>query len=91
MTGRIALLGATGYTGDLVSLLCRCVRPTMAGRNPVILSAPAERHGGPDHLVADAATPDGLAKHLRSGDVLITTVGPFGGDRLQEELNRGEC
>lgn len=79
MTGRIVLLGATGYTGDLVlgALLRRGVRPTIAGRNPATLSALAERHGGLDHLVADAATPDDLAKHLRSGDVLITTVGPF--------------
>ncbi|MFF5635950.1 saccharopine dehydrogenase NADP-binding domain-containing protein [Streptomyces sp. NPDC012825] len=79
MTGRIILLGATGYTGDLVldALLRRGVRPTVAGRDPAALAALAERSGGLDHLVVDAATPDDLRKHLRRGDVLITTVGPF--------------
>ncbi|GGQ59009.1 saccharopine dehydrogenase family protein [Streptomyces flaveolus] len=79
MTSRIVLLGATGYTGDLVlsALLRRGVRPTVAGRNPAALGALAERSGGLDRLVVDAGTPDGLRKHLRRGDVLITTVGPF--------------
>ncbi|TXS44292.1 saccharopine dehydrogenase family protein [Streptomyces sp. t39] len=79
MNSRIILLGATGYTGDLVldALLRRGVRPTVAGRNPTALAALAERFGGLDHLVVDATTPDGLKRHLRRGDVLITTVGPF--------------
>ncbi|MFD6344343.1 saccharopine dehydrogenase family protein [Streptomyces roseolus] len=79
MNSRVVLLGATGYTGALVleALRRRGVRPTVAGRNPTALSAPAERSGGLDHLVVDAATPDGLRKHLRRGDVLISTVGPF--------------
>ncbi|MGW1202597.1 saccharopine dehydrogenase NADP-binding domain-containing protein [Streptomyces cyaneofuscatus] len=79
MSNRIILLGATGYTGDIVlnALVRRGVRPTVAGRNPAALSALAERTGGLDHLVVDAATPDGLRKHLQNGDVLITTVGPF--------------
>ncbi|MFF9504655.1 saccharopine dehydrogenase NADP-binding domain-containing protein [Streptomyces sp. NPDC014656] len=79
MNSRVILLGATGYTGDLVlnALIRRGVRPTLAGRNPTVLTALAERSGGLDHLVVDAATPDGLGKHLQRGDVLITTVGPF--------------
>lgn len=79
MTSRIILLGATGYTGALVldALLRRGARPTVAGRNPVTLTALAERSGGLDHLVVDAANPDDLTRHLRRGDVLITTVGPF--------------
>ncbi|WP_411576654.1 saccharopine dehydrogenase family protein [Streptomyces mutabilis] len=79
MISRIILLGATGYTGDLVlsALLRRGVRPMLAGRNPAALAALAERSGELDHLVVDAGTPDGLKKHLRRGDVLITTVGPF--------------
>ncbi|MFJ5280896.1 saccharopine dehydrogenase family protein [Streptomyces parvulus] len=79
MTGRVVLLGATGYTGDLVlgALLRRGVRPTVAGRNAAALSALAERSGQLDHLVVDAAAPDGLRRHLNPGDVLITTVGPF--------------
>ncbi|MFD7569287.1 saccharopine dehydrogenase family protein [Streptomyces sp. NPDC059810] len=76
---RIILLGATGYTGDLVlnALIRRGVRPTLAGRNPTALTALAERFGGLDHLVVDAATPGSLKGHLQRGDVLITTVGPF--------------
>ncbi|MFD5108222.1 saccharopine dehydrogenase family protein [Streptomyces cinereoruber] len=79
MTSRIILLGATGYTGGLVldALLRRGVEPTVAGRDPAALAALAARSGGLDHLTVDAATPDDLKKHLRRGDVLITTVGPF--------------
>lgn len=79
MNSRIILLGATGYTGDLVlnALIRRGVRPTLAGRNPTALTALAERSGGLDHLVVDATTPDSLKGHLQRGDVLITTVGPF--------------
>ncbi|MFI1659960.1 aldehyde dehydrogenase family protein [Streptomyces sp. NPDC020472] len=79
MNNRIILLGATGYTGDLVlnALIRRGVRPTVAGRNPTALAALAERSGGLDHLVVDATTPDGLKRQLQRGDVLITTVGPF--------------
>jgi len=79
MTSNILLLGATGYTGGLVldSLLRRGVRPTLAGRNPAALAALAERSGGLDHVVVDAADPASLRRHLSPGDVLITTVGPF--------------
>ncbi|MFF8883784.1 saccharopine dehydrogenase family protein [Streptomyces flaveolus] len=79
MTNRIILLGATGYTGELVlnALLRRGARPRVAGRNPTALAALAERSGGLGHLVIDAATPDDLRRHLQAGDVLITTVGPF--------------
>ncbi|WP_404951330.1 saccharopine dehydrogenase NADP-binding domain-containing protein [Streptomyces sp. ARC12] len=79
MTGRIVVLGATGYTGDLVlkALLRRGTRPTVAGRNPGALEALADRSGGLDHLVVDAAAPDDLKRHVGRGDVLITTVGPF--------------
>ncbi|MFE2302721.1 saccharopine dehydrogenase family protein [Streptomyces sp. NPDC059445] len=80
MTSRIIVLGATGYTGDLVlnALLRRGVKPTVAGRNPALLEALAESAGGLDQLVVDATDPAGLQRHLQGGDVLITTVGPFG-------------
>ena len=79
MTGRILLLGATGYTGGLVlhALLRRGLRPTVAGRDATAVAALAERSGGLDHAVVDATDPAGLRGHLRSGDVLVTTVGPF--------------
>ncbi|MFF7965665.1 saccharopine dehydrogenase family protein [Streptomyces sp. NPDC007903] len=76
---RILLLGATGYTGGLVlaALLRRGARPVLAGRNAAALAALAERHGGLDHVVVDATRPASLRRHLRRGDVLVTTVGPF--------------
>ncbi|RKS09308.1 short subunit dehydrogenase-like uncharacterized protein [Nocardiopsis sp. Huas11] len=79
MTGRILLLGATGYTGGLVldALLRRGERPTLAGRRATALTALAERSGGLDHEVIDAAEPASLRGRLRPGDVLVTTVGPF--------------
>ncbi|MFD5181673.1 saccharopine dehydrogenase family protein [Streptomyces sp. NPDC058372] len=79
MSRRIILLGATGYTGGLVldALLRRSAEPTVAGRDPAALEALAARNGGLDHLVVDAADPAGLRNHLRPGDVLVTTVGPF--------------
>ncbi|WP_304454641.1 trans-acting enoyl reductase family protein [Nocardiopsis sp. YSL2] len=79
MTGRILLLGATGYTGGLVldALLGRGARPTVAGRDADAVAALAERSGGLDHAVVDATDPSTLRGHLRPGDVLVTTVGPF--------------
>ncbi|MBJ7902480.1 saccharopine dehydrogenase NADP-binding domain-containing protein [Streptomyces sp. DSM 110735] len=79
MSSRILLLGATGYTGGLVlnALLRRGVRPTLAGRNATALAALAERSGGLDHVVVDATDTADLKRHLRRGDVLVTTVGPF--------------
>ncbi|MET8695401.1 saccharopine dehydrogenase NADP-binding domain-containing protein [Streptomyces bauhiniae] len=79
MNGRILLLGATGYTGGLVldALLRRGARPVLAGRNATALASLAERHGGLDHVVVDASQPGSLQRHLRRGDVLVTTVGPF--------------
>ncbi|MFF0384367.1 saccharopine dehydrogenase family protein [Streptomyces sp. NPDC004286] len=76
---RIFLLGATGYTGGLVlaALVRRGARPVLAGRNATALAALAERHGGLDHVVVDATQPGSLQRHLRRGDVLVTTVGPF--------------
>ncbi|KOX16292.1 trans-acting enoyl reductase family protein [Nocardiopsis sp. NRRL B-16309] len=88
MTGRILLLGATGYTGGLVldALLRRGVRPTVAGRDAAAVAALADRSGGLDHAVVDAAGPEALRAHLRPGDVLATTVGPF--ERLGHHVAR---
>ncbi|MFI2609420.1 saccharopine dehydrogenase family protein [Kitasatospora sp. NPDC018619] len=79
MTSRIVLLGATGYTGGLVlpALVRQGARPLLAGRTAAPLAALAERFGGLDHAVVDAADPAGLRALLRPGDVLVTTVGPF--------------
>lgn len=80
MDNRIILLGATGYTGALVlaALLRRGVKPILAGRDPVALTSFAERYGGLERIGIDVTKPATLQEHLRSGDILITTVGPFG-------------
>ncbi|MFC9473044.1 saccharopine dehydrogenase family protein [Nocardia sp. NPDC056952] len=88
MTGRIVLLGATGYTGGLVlnALLARGLSPVLAGRNRDVLAAIAARHGGLDYALADVSDADSLSALLTSGDTLITTVGPF--DRLGHAVAR---
>ncbi|MGW4535905.1 saccharopine dehydrogenase family protein [Nocardia sp. NPDC004340] len=79
MTGRIVLLGATGYTGDLVlhSLLRRGIKPVLAGRNRATVQSLADQAGGLEFAVADASDAASLAALVGPGDVLITTVGPF--------------
>ncbi|MFE1440168.1 saccharopine dehydrogenase family protein [Streptomyces sp. NPDC058739] len=79
MTGRIILLGATGYTGALVldAMRRRGLTPLLAGRNASSLTALARDHGDLQYAIVDAGEPDDLRKLLRTGDVLVTTVGPF--------------
>ncbi|MEU1428434.1 saccharopine dehydrogenase NADP-binding domain-containing protein [Nocardia sp. NPDC005746] len=79
MTGRIVLLGATGYTGDLVlhALLRRGIEPVLAGRHRAAVQALAEQAGGLEFAVADASDTASITVLLSPGDVLITTVGPF--------------
>ncbi|MFJ2837582.1 saccharopine dehydrogenase family protein [Nocardia sp. NPDC087230] len=79
MTGRIVLLGVTGYTGGLVldALLRRGLEPVLAGRDGAALAAIAERAGGLATVVVDVTEADSVARLVRRGDVLISTVGPF--------------
>ena len=79
MSGRIILLGATGYTGGLVldALLRRGLHPVLAGRNTASLSRLAGEHGGLEVAAADAGEAHSVRRLLEPGDVLITTVGPF--------------
>ncbi|MCC3272209.1 saccharopine dehydrogenase NADP-binding domain-containing protein [Arthrobacter zhangbolii] len=79
MSGRIVLLGATGYTGGLVlgALFRRGLRPVLAGRNTDALAGLAEEHGGLEFAAADATDPASVRRLLDPGDVLITTAGPF--------------
>ncbi|MEO3861486.1 NAD(P)H-binding protein [Acrocarpospora sp. B8E8] len=79
-TPRIVLFGATGFTGRLTAeaLLARGARPLLAGRDPARLSALAASL--PIELptaVADVSRPDSVRRIVESGDVLISTVGPF--------------
>lgn len=76
---KILLLGATGVTGRLIldQLLERNIRPVLVGRNQQRLSALAESYGGLELVVADAQQPEALRAVINSGDLLISTVGPF--------------
>jgi short subunit dehydrogenase-like uncharacterized protein len=80
----VVLLGATGFTGRLVSraLFRRGIRPVLAARSaPKLAELAAEletRHGGTvETAVVDVAEPAMVRRLIRRGDVLVTTVGPF--------------
>lgn len=80
----VVLLGATGFTGRLVSraMFRRGLRPVLAARSaPKLAALAAElegRHGGTvETAVVDVAEPAKVHRLIRRGDVLVTTVGPF--------------
>jgi short subunit dehydrogenase-like uncharacterized protein len=78
---RIVLFGATGFTGELTAraLVARGAQPLLVGRDRVRVQELATRLGS-DCAAADATAPDAvaaIAKLLRRGDVLVSTVGPF--------------
>lgn len=80
MSGRIVLFGATGYTGRLTAraLLEHGSRPVLAGRNAAALAELAAELGGElETATADVADPSSVRALLASGDVMLTTVGPF--------------
>jgi short subunit dehydrogenase-like uncharacterized protein len=82
-SGRIVVLGATGYTGELAAraLTDAGARPVLAGRDAGRLGQLAAELGGPagarEVAVADVRDPGAMADLVRRGDVLVTTVGPF--------------
>jgi short subunit dehydrogenase-like uncharacterized protein len=77
--GSIVLFGATGYTGRLVAaaLVRRGARPKLAGRNVQTLEALAAELGGLNIAVADVSRPETVSAVVSTGDVLVSTVGPF--------------
>jgi short subunit dehydrogenase-like uncharacterized protein len=79
MSARIVLFGATGYTGARTAeaLVARGARPVLAGRDQAKLHALAEKLGGLETAQADVTDPGSVRDLLQTGDVLITTVGPF--------------
>jgi short subunit dehydrogenase-like uncharacterized protein len=79
MTGRIVVFGAAGYTGRLVTraLVDAGVRPILAGRRAEAVEALADRHGGLPWAVADAVEPETIRDLVDTGDVLVSTAGPF--------------
>jgi short subunit dehydrogenase-like uncharacterized protein len=80
VSGRIVLFGATGYTGRLTAeaLVARGAKAVLAGRDRGRLEALAAELGGElETAVADVADPASVGALVESGDVLLTTVGPF--------------
>ncbi len=77
---RIVVFGATGYTGHLTAeaLCARGAEPILAGRKQASLDRIANELGGLETRVADVANPSSVKELVQEGDVLITTVGPFG-------------
>ena len=79
MGGRIVLLGASGYTGDLTAraMAERGLRPVLAGRGAERLRALGDELGGLATRVVDVTHEGSLHGIVARGDVLVTTVGPF--------------
>lgn len=93
-TGRIVLLGATGYTGQLTAeaLVGQGQQPILVARDPRKLAGLTDRLGDLETAQADVQRPESLAEILREGDVLISTVGPFqrlGGPVVQAAIDAG--
>jgi short subunit dehydrogenase-like uncharacterized protein len=80
VAGRIVVFGATGYTGRLVAeaLVARGARPLLAARNVERLRALGDDLGGLEIAVADVSRPRLVQELVGAGDVLVSTVGPFG-------------
>jgi len=76
---RIVVFGATGYTGRLVAerLVAQGARPVLAGRDDARLSELASSLGGLEIAHADAMRQNSVFDLVGSGDVLVSTVGPF--------------
>jgi short subunit dehydrogenase-like uncharacterized protein len=80
MAARIVLFGATGYTGRLTAkaMVERGIKPVLAARSRAKLDELAdELGGGLETATADVSDPPSVAALVESGDVLVTTVGPF--------------
>jgi short subunit dehydrogenase-like uncharacterized protein len=79
MSGRIVILGATGYTGDLTAraLVDSGAAPVLAARSPERLDKLANELGGLEKQVADVTDPATVRSLVERGDILISTVGPF--------------
>ena len=80
VASRIVVFGATGYTGRLVvdALVERGVQPVLAARNVERLRALGDELGGLEIAVADVSRPESVQALVEPGDVLVSTVGPFG-------------
>jgi len=96
MTGRIVLLGATGYTGGRTAqaMVDRGLSPVLAGRDPDRLAGIAHGLGGLQTARADVTDPASIRALVEKGDVLVPTVGPFlrpGGPAIAAAVEAGTC
>ncbi|MGD9986759.1 saccharopine dehydrogenase family protein [Pseudonocardia sp.] len=94
MTGRIVLLGATGYTGGRTAqaMVDRGLGPVLAGRDPDRLAGIAHGLGGLQTAHADVTDPASIRALVEKGDVLVSTVGPFmrlGGPAVAAAIEAG--
>jgi len=92
MAARIVLFGATGYTGRLAAraLVARGAAPVLAGRSRERVEALAAELGGLEAAVAGVGDAQAIRGLLESGDVLVTSVGPFvrwGGAALRAAID----
>jgi short subunit dehydrogenase-like uncharacterized protein len=78
--GRIVLFGATGYTGELTAraMVKRGLTPVLAGRRSYEVRRLARELGQLEHAIADVSNPASVQALVERGDVLVSTVGPFG-------------
>lgn len=76
---RVAVLGATGLTGGLVTghLVRAGHRPLAAGRDTRRLARRSEEHGDLDTRRVDARDSEAVRSLVRSVDVLVNCAGPF--------------
>jgi short subunit dehydrogenase-like uncharacterized protein len=76
---RIVIFGATGYTGRLIAerLVAQGARPVLAGRSASRLAELAARLGDLEVVRADVMRQNSVFDLVGSGDVLVSTVGPF--------------
>ncbi len=85
MPGRIVLYGATGYMGGLTAqaMVASGAHPVLAGRDRGRLNALAARLSRTgdgvelETAVAGIESPEPLRQLLETGDVLVSTAGPF--------------
>ena len=78
MSDKLMLYGANGYTARLIikELIGAGIKPVLAGRNQVKISALADKHGF-DHSVFALDDTDVIGENLADVTVLINAAGPY--------------
>jgi len=76
MSGRVLVLGASGFTGRLIcrNLESNHVDYTVAGRDEKKLN---RLYPGNDNVIIDVQDKSQLDKHIKNYNILVNAVGPF--------------